>query len=131
MATDTTGFGHDLSCAYDLDPNGLEVDGITTLAQALVRRLITVRGDLVGTPDYGLGASSFIDQEMTARQIAILGSSIDQELTKDERVLSSTTTGTFANQVFTASTVVLTAIGPFRLTLAVSDVTVELLAVNR
>lgn len=128
---DTTGFGHDLSCTDDLDPNGLEVDGITTLSQALYRRIITARGGLLGTPDYGLGAPAFIDQEMTSRQVSVLASSIDNELVKDERVFSSLTTGTFANSKFTASTLVTTAQGPFRLTLSISAVTVELLSVTR
>lgn len=130
MAT-TTDYGTDLSCTDDLDPNGLEVSGITTLAQALYRRIITARGGLLGTPDYGLGAPAFIDNAMTTRQVSVLASSIDAELVKDQRVFSSVTTGTFANSKFTGTTLVTTALGPFRLTLSVSAVSVELLAVTK
>lgn len=127
----STDFGHDLACTLDLDPGMAEVDGITTLAQAIYRRITTQRGGLIDWPDYGFDATSLIDDGMTDRQIAVIMSSMDSEIMKDERVLRSTTTGTFANQKLTASTLVTTATGPFRLVLSISSVSVELLSVTR
>ena len=128
MAVD---LGTDITCTDDIDPSFALSSGATQLAQALYRRIITPRGGLPDAPAYGFGASTIIDQDMTARQVAVLANSIDAEFMKDERVLSSSTTGTFANQIFVGSTLVTTAAGPFRLVLSISSVSVDLLQVTR
>lgn len=133
MATD---YGHDLACTSDLTANMAEVDGLTTLVQALYRRLITPRGGLIDDPNYGFDCASLLDEGVTQRTLALLAAQIDAELVKDERVGSSKTTGQFTPGPgnagrYVASTLVTTATGPFRLVLSISNVSVEILAVQR
>lgn len=138
MAYPTTpqDYGHDLACTSDLTAAMVEVDGLTTLAQALYRRLITPRGGLIDDPNYGFDCTSMIDQGMTARQLALIASQIDAELVKDERVASSRTTGRFTAGAgnagtYTASTLVTTADGPFTLVLSIDAVSVSILSISR
>lgn len=134
MAVD---YGLDLSCVADLDENGAEVDGITLLAQALLRRLITPRGALIDDPTYGYDLSAVIDEASTPRQQAMIASAIDGELRKDERVLRAVTTLVLSRDLAssykaTATVVITPSAGPtFKLVLGVSSVTVDLLTVTR
>ena len=136
MSIDST-YGSDMSCDGDLDPNGAEVDGLTNLAQDLANRLRTPRGGLVDDPTYGLDLSSYIDDQMSARRVAIAANAIDAELVKDERVIRSDTTATFAVDAnglgkLTAFVVVTPSQGPsFKLTISVDNVTIDLLAVDQ
>ena len=135
MAT-TYDYGHDLSCTDDLTAAMVEVDGLTTLAQALYRRLITPRGGLIDDPNYGFDASSLIDEGVTNRKLALIASQIDAELVKDERVRTSKTTGSWRRDIgnvgaYTTSTLVTTADGPFSLVLSITDVSVSILSISR
>ena len=136
FASATYDYGHDLACTSDLTANMAETDGLTTLAQALYRRLITPRGGLIDDPNYGFDCTSLLDESVTQRTLAILASQIDAELVKDERVGSSKTTGQYTPGPgnagrYVASTLVTTADGPFRLVLSISSVSVEILSVQR
>jgi phage baseplate assembly protein W len=133
MATD---YGLDLACTDDLTNDMAEVTGLANVAQALYRRIITTRGALIDDPAYGFAISNLVDDSQTARQAAVIASSIDAEFEKDERVLSSTTEGRFERDKgaawrYIAASVVTTADGPFQLVLAVSQVTVEILQIPR
>jgi hypothetical protein len=124
-------FGYDLSCVNDLDPGMAEVGGITVLAQALARRLITPRGQLIDDPNYGYDLNGFLNDDIDPIQDPPrIAAGIDLELQKDERVFSSTSQVTFATNVITTTTQVLSALGPFTFVLAVSNVTAQLLAVT-
>ena len=124
-------FGHDLSCTSDLAESMLEVDGWTTLAQALYRRLTTPRGRLLDDPSYGMDLTALVDDGLTSGDLRRIGSQIDGELLKDERVLASSSVCTFLSGVLTVTATVSTALGPFRLVLAATSVSVPLLQVSR
>ncbi len=118
-------YGHDLSCITDLDPAMLEIDGRLVLAQALARRLITPRGGLIDDPNYGYDLRLFLNDDQTAAAVAMIGSGIDAEFLKDERVLASTTTVTFTTRgVLTTVSSITDNIGPFSLVLGVGGLTV-------
>jgi phage baseplate assembly protein W len=124
-------YGHDLSCTNDLDPNMIEVDGLTTLTQAIFRRLITPRGTLLDDPNYGYDVTQFVNDDLSPADISRIGTQIDQELLKDQRVYASSTTVTYvaSASMLTIATVVTPSTGPtFTLVLAASQVTVQLLA---
>ncbi len=139
MATFTAAnpdFGTDLSCTSDLDPNAAEVNGTLGLAQALYRRLITARGGLIDDPTYGFDVASMLDDAMTNRQIAVIASMIDSEMRKDQRVLTSKTSGTWTPGAgnagkYVATSLITSAFGPFSLVISVSSVTTTLLAPTR
>src|SRR5438045_1552992 len=110
-------FGHDLWLDDDLDMSMREVDGFLCLGQALKRRLQTPRGGLIDDPNYGTDVTGRLNDDVTPRELAQMGSEIDPEFVKDERVLRSTTTVAYALGVATISSIILTNDGPFRLVL--------------
>jgi hypothetical protein len=115
-------FGHDLSCLTDLTPSMVETDGYTLLAQSLVRRLQTPRGTLIGDPTYGYHIIGEIDDDVTPADVARIGTQIDQEFVKDERVIASFTSVTFSAGALVTQSTVTTAAGPFSLTLGIADI---------
>lgn len=125
----TVNYGTDLDGVTDLSPTMAEASGLHMLAQALVRRLITPRGTLIDDANYGYDIRDFLGDDLSPADVGRIGSGVDQELIKDERVLSSQTTVTpLSTYVLTISTVVTPSQGPsFQLVAAVSAVTVTLL----
>lgn len=130
MATD---FGTDIDCApAGLDPLFGLVDGTTALAQAIFRRYETERGTLVDDPDYGLDVQSWIGTRVTTPQIFAWQQALANEARKDERVLRASARIAFdaATKTLRFSVACESAEGPFTLTVAVSDLSVELLSVT-
>lgn len=124
-------YGHDLSCATDLDPGMVEVDGVQGLAQSLYRRIITPRGTLIDDPNYGFDVTQYIDDDVDQAAISRCQSGVDAEFVKDERVVRSATVAAFFGGVLTIQSLVTPGSGPnFRLTVAATAVTVTLLQVS-
>ena len=129
----TIDYGFDIGMGpslQDLDPNMVDIGGRTLLIQACVRRLITYRGTLIDDPNYGTDVRTFLNADIDARMLGQIGAQVDAELIKDERVLRSNTSATFLDNVLMLSVAIVDGSGPFRLTLAVSQVTVAVLAVT-
>jgi len=82
------GYGSDISCDQDVDPNVEEVEANTTLAmaQAIVRRLDTPRGSLPDDQDYGIDVRSKLNKGMTDADVRALAGQIRSEILKDDRV---------------------------------------------
>jgi len=128
----TVDFGTDINTpgVMDLDPFFREISDAEALGQACARRLVTPRGSLVGDPAYGYDVRAHLnDDDPNTGAIAL---AVADELAKDERVQRATSVVTFDELAgsLTIVATVFTADGPFRLTLAVSSVTVELLDVE-
>jgi len=103
-------------------------DGLGNLGEALARRLLTSRGGLFYDPTYGWDLRRYLNEvldEATEYEMKIL---VEQELEKDPRVYRATVEGVAKDlRRIHLEVLVETAAGPFRLTLAVSDVSVEVL----
>lgn len=124
----TVDYGTDWSCTDALDPNGAEVSGRLCLAQALLRRLLTPRGGLITDPDYGYEIGAYLNDDLTAAQLASIAGNVDAELRKDPRVADSRTTVSFDGQTMTVSSQVLPSAGPsFALVVSIDQVTATLL----
>lgn len=128
------GYGRDMSCATDLDP-GTDVEGMTVLAQAILRRLDTPRGGLVDDPDYGYDLKQALNKGSTAAEINALGMRIRNEITKDDRVSLVTVTVTPRDQRGSALSVRIrvtpkNATEPFSMTLAVTSAAVVMEAIS-
>ena len=125
----TVDFGTDINTpdAMDLDPFFGETSGAESLGQACARRLVTPRGSLLGDQSFGYDVRVHLNDD--APNASTISAAIADELVKDERVQSATATVTFdeLGGSLTIVATVFTAAGPFRLTLAVSAVTVDLL----
>lgn len=114
----------------DLDPYFRMVTGRTALAQALLRRLATPRGGLLGEPTYGLDVRAWINADLDARELRRLESMAAEELRADERVDDVSLAVTFTADVLrlTARVRVVGESVPLRLTLAINAVTAEIIA---
>lgn len=122
-------YGRDLWCLNDLDPAGAEVSGLQCLAQALYRRLITVRGTLIGDRNYGYDLTQLLNDDLSAADLPRIAASVDAEFLKDERVKASESVAQLMNGgVLNVTSLVTPSVGPtFRLTVAASALTVQLL----
>lgn len=130
-----TTFGKDVSCTDEMR-SGRFASGLRLVAEACYRRLITPRGDLRGgdnEDNYGIDLTSLVGASNPKQVAAALPGRIQNELTKDERVVDvevdivQTVAGPSTSFVITI--LVETTEGPFSLTLAASDVTVSLLGI--
>lgn len=125
-------FGRDTSCVERLRP-GKVVSGRRLIAEACVRRLRTSRGTLLDDPNYGLALVDLLGSELTPQQEAAVPSRIRNELLKDPRVddvrvtIAKTREGT--SILFTVDLEIVTALGPFDLSLAVDEVDLTVLAI--
>ena len=90
------GYGSDISCDFDLDPDVLEVDPFSTraLAEAIVRRLDCPRGQLPDDPNYGIGLRQYLNRGTTDRELLNLAGQVRAELIKDDRIQSVSVTVT-------------------------------------
>lgn len=117
----------------DLDPMFGLVSGRLALAQAIARRLTTRRGLLewIGDdPEYGHDVREYLGEDVGPRAEFVIASRVQAECLKDERVRAAQVTATLTSGRLTLSIKLTDADGPFRLTLAVTGVTVELLKVS-
>jgi phage baseplate assembly protein W len=114
-----------------MDAAAAEVSGRTCLAQAMARRLSTPRGRLIYDPNYGYDLTGEINDDVTPRDIARITANVNTECLKDERVVATNVTATFANSILVVTIVLTDGQGPFTLVLAVTAVTVTLLQVSQ
>ena len=130
-----TDFGSDLSCVQYLDPRCIVVTGRLLLAEAIVRRWITPRGELIDDPNYGTDITAYINDDVTPRDIATLKSAMAQEAEKDERVNScdiDVQTPPQGTGVYIITALVHDNDGPFQLVISVDTLSknISLLSVT-
>ena len=117
----------------DLDPSMRLASGRTMLAQAIGRRITTRTGMLawIGeSASYGLDVRDQVGSDTDARTAFALAASVQAEVLLDERVRACDVTAVVVSGVLSLVLRLADADGPFRLTLAVSDVTIDLLRVT-
>lgn len=124
----------DADGVVDLDPAFGLVSGRLALAQAIARRITTRAGLLArigDDPAYGidvresLGADT--DTDTDDRTAFAIAAEVQAEVMLDERVRGADVSAALADGVVILTILLADAIGPFRLVLAVSAVTVEIL----
>ena len=116
----------------DLDPTFALCAGRAQLAQAIGRRITTRRGTLAwigDDPDYGVDVRDYLGSDADAQTASRIAAMVEAEVLRDERVRACQATATVADGTLTLSLRLADADGPFRLVLAVSAVTVDLLKV--
>lgn len=133
----TTDFGTDVSCIDGLK-TGRIVSGRRLVAEAIYRRLTTPRGMLRGgidEDDYGLDVLSLIGEVGSPSLLATWPGRIKNEVLKDERisnasvsVVDKTVRGS-PGRSYEIAIVAETDLGPFDLTLGMSETSVEVLGV--
>jgi phage baseplate assembly protein W len=127
MATD---FGTDVLCFPGLDETFSLASGGRVVAEALARRLSTPRGSLPFHPDYGLDVRAWLNDAISQDLLYRLKASAERECEQDERVEAVEVAVTYvqATQALRLRVTATTAQGPFRFTLSVSQVSIDLLA---
>ena len=124
-------YGRDISCSLSLDPTMREVTGDELMKQVILRRLITTRGGLLSAPfavTVDLREYMSADFESADRLKHLVEAASSAAILDDPRVLSvkvrAELTGPRSMLVSVSGT---GARGPFALTLAVNQLTIELL----
>ncbi len=130
MASDP--LGSDLSAVRGLDPSMALFSGPRIVAEAAVRRITTQRGTLFYAKGYGIDVREMLNAKITAQVLGDWRSRILAEIRKDERVLDLSATLTFYPQTGQVWIEVggVTGRGPFRFTLTVDQVSVDVLQVD-
>ncbi len=127
-------YGQDLSCTVDLSPTLNVVSGSELMGQVCLRRLYCRQGDLLSDPNaLTLDARDFISQGISGENdLAVIRAKCTAALLDDERIFSATVGATYSYSTRTLELSVegTGASGPFSLVLAVSSLTVELLAAS-
>lgn len=115
--------GSDLHCLDDLKPELSMVDGVTGVAQALFRRLITPRGSLWYDKNYGTDTRKFLNSSGVQRWRVV--QDVTAECLKDERVKSARVQVEYESgaRKMTVTVRALTALGPFTLVYSIGDET--------
>lgn len=105
--------------------------GNQAVAEAVLRRWNTSRGQLIDDPNYGFNVMDLVSDDLGPREIAYAQQQLAQEAQKDERVRSASVVValTVAGLLSITATIV-TAAGPFKLVVAVSATSVKLLLVS-
>lgn len=123
--------GSDLSCIDDLTDDCAVVTDRVCFIQAIVRRLTTPRGTLIDDPNYGEDVTAWINDDMSPSDIGALQAAVGAECLKDERCLAASAVAVLQkNGVLKLTITLQDADGPFRLVLAVSDVSAKVLEVT-
>ena len=128
-----TDYGKDITCTDSLK-TGSYSTGVRLVAEAIYRRLITRKGQLLGSPDYGMRVADYLGADTSTGEIAKVTSLIKQEILKDQRVGSADVVVTEVvegtERTWTITVDAYTGAGPFSLVLAVSGVSTELLEIT-
>lgn len=121
--------GTGIACITSVGPRFSFVSENLCLGQSLVRRLTTPRGALPWAPNDGVDVRSYLNHGSTSQATFSLQRAVRDECEKDERVQSADVAAAFnfGTQTMTLTIGIVTANGPFKLVLLVSQLTVAIL----
>jgi hypothetical protein len=116
----------------DLSMPSYMASGNLCVAEAVLRRWTTSRGELIDDPNYGFNVMDLVSDDLGPRDIAYAQQQLAQEAEKDERVrkMKVVLTGPDSAGNLRIEGTGTTAAGPFKLVLAVSAVSVDVLLVS-
>jgi phage baseplate assembly protein W len=121
-------FGTGSSALPDIGPATRLLSGLDNLAESLVRRFQTPRGALFYAPDEGLDLRQYLGEPQTPELFFEIETLVEEQAQRDERVeLADATVTALDLRRIQVDLQLETAAGPFRLVLAVSALTVEVL----
>lgn len=114
----------------DLSMPSYMASGNLVVAEAVLRRWTTSRGQLLDDPNYGFNLTDMIGDDLSPSDVTYAQQQLAQEAAKDERVYSCSVVLTLVAGLASAVASVNTAAGPFRFVVAVSATTTSLLLVT-
>lgn len=132
LATETTDFGSDVSTFPRLDPAMAPLTGPPVLAEVAARRLSTRRGSMPFLPNDGMDIREWLSEELTDEDLDNIKADAENELEKDERILSAQAVVELTEQTETLriSLQLETSDGPFRLVLGIDALSVAILSLE-
>lgn len=125
----TQGLGADIECLTTIGPRFKLVSGTRNVSLAIARRLRTPNGSLFYDRDYGFDLRQFCNADITADTMNAIRTGVEAEALKDERVQEARATITWVPDSETIRLELrgTTRLGPFRLVMGISAVSVETL----
>lgn len=114
----------------DLDGSFALFGGPRVVLEAVARRLMTPRGSLLGSPDYGVDLRAWVNESVDEASLQNLKATIESQAQQDERVEAALADIAFDSTTFTMNikvSVALTSGAVLKLVLSVDRVTVTLL----
>lgn len=114
--------GSDIAGVFDIDPALSVVTGRTALAQAVLRRLTTPRGGLIGSPTYGYDVAALIGSTVPP---SIVEQRVLEQCLLEEEIVDARCTVTLVAGVLTVTLALQDGDGPFALVLSASELTTE------
>lgn len=124
--TEPIGYGSDIGCVTDIDPDVTEVRGVRVLAESIARSWYTPRGSNPADLHHGIDLRGYLNRGVTATEVREIAGNAKNEAIKDDRVSSAEVTMTPSP---TGSEIKIEAVvtpvgesrGPFRLITIVTD----------
>lgn len=114
--------GSDFSGVTGLDWALSTVSGRVALGQAILRRLNTPRGKLIGSPSYGYCVFDVIGSTIP---VSVIEQRVTEQVLAEEEVLDATVTATLENRRLKVVINVTDGDGPFRLTVTDNTITAQ------
>lgn len=122
------GFGVDVDTFPDIDDSGRAISGPRVVMVMALRRLTTPRGSLDYDRDFGFDLRDYLNEDLSAADLATLQQEIASELTKDERVDDCSASVTLLDGLLRIRISLTTTTGDMNFTLAITDVSAEILS---
>ena len=125
----TIDYGTDFSVVSDFTADFATSSGRRLLAEACARRLVTPLGTLRRHLQYGYDVTAWVNDDVGPRELAQINAGVVPQLMRDERVLRCTCAASLAKDgTLTLDIQLWDAAGPFKLVLAVSQATVQIVS---
>jgi hypothetical protein len=123
-------FGTDVLTFPDLDETLSPARGFRVLAEAICRRLVTPRGQMLFEPNYGFDVRSFLNAPIRMPELAAIKAGVEDQCEADERAVSAECSPEFNPQtgILKLPISVETAEGPFQLVALVNNLNLTLLS---
>lgn len=129
MTTFGTGWG--TPNGQDLSSPSYMASGNRIVAEAILRRWTTGRGELIDDPTYGYNVIDLISDDLTPARLHYAQQQLSAEAAKDERVRrAAVTLNLSVAGIATINAEVFTANGPFKFVAIISAVSTQLFLVS-
>lgn len=130
LLPDPAGFGTDISTFPDLDPHLRLISGQRVVAEAVARRWLTPRGSVPYDETYGEDVRAYLNARVDGPRLRALEAALQAQAVADERVASAqvslTWSGTPGRLQLRVAARLVTALGPFALTLTIDSLVINL-----
>lgn len=126
-------FGRDVTTTTEGMVTGRLSSGLRLVAEAIVRRLTTAKGELPGgreEADYGLDVQSFLGADFMRGELAAIKARIEAEVRQDPRIDRVVADVVFENGGLQIAVECATSNGPFELVMLATETSIEVIGIK-